>query len=145
MTSHLLVLLILLATNSDTHCQPCDDYVERNVGSSLEFTSMFLEVQHSPLVSQTSCYYILLSSGTLDLSLSQTFNVSSNVVLEGRDTVVKCNFTSFDHQGIISVSNVQYFGIRSVTVTSCPTTFVRFENVSSVAISASSFRYVKLH
>ena len=145
MTSHLLVLLMLLASNRSVLCQPCDNIVERNVDSSSEFTNTLLEVQRSP-IDNNSCYLVLFDSGTLELSLSstQTFNISSNMILEGRGTTVKCIFSSFNYRGIISVNNVQYFGIRSISFVSCPTTFVLFENISSVEINASSFRYVGL-
>ncbi|XP_065899095.1 uncharacterized protein [Dysidea avara] len=140
MTSHLLVLLMLLASNRSVLCQPCDNIVERNVDSSSEFTNTLLEVQRSP-IDNNSCYLVLFDSGTLELSLSstQTFNISSNMILEGRGTTVKCIFSSFNYRGIISVNNVQYFGIRSISFVSCPTTFVLFENISSVEINASSF------
>ena len=141
MTSYLLVLLTLITTNRSALCELCDNIVERNVDSSLKFINTLLEVQGSPL-DNNSCYLVLFNSGTLELSLSQTFNVSSNVILEGKNTTVKCDFSSFNYQGIISVNNVQYFGIRSISLVSCPATFIRLENVSSVVISASSFRYV---
>jgi len=143
MTSYILVLLVLITSSRSVLCEPCDNIVVRNVDSSSEVINTLLEVQGSPL-DNNSCYLVLFNSGTMELFLNQTFNISSNVILEGRNTIVRCNFNSYNYKGIISVNNAQYFGIRSIAFVSCPATFFRFENISSVAINTSSFRYVGL-
>ena len=136
-------LLLLLAT--EVICEVCNENViKMKIVSDLELIQALQEIQGSLL--QNVCYSLLFDfNATIELDLNQTFTIASNVSLQGSSTTIKCNISpSYNdyYAGIINVSNAENFVINGVSFTTCPSTFIRFENVSSITILECSFRYV---
>lgn len=132
-------LLLLLVT--DVICGVCNENtIERRIASEVEMIRTLQEIQRSSL--QNVCYSLLFDfNATIELNLNQTFTISSNVSLQGSNTTVKCNTFShnYNHTGIISVNNVKHFSITGVSFITCPSTLVRFENVSDTTIMECHF------
>lgn len=139
MTTFVGALLLLLAT--EVICEVCDENViNRRITSDFELTEALQEMQTSSL--QNTCYSLLFDAdAVMELTLNQTFTISTNALLQGSNTTIKCNISaSYNYAGIINVNNVEKFSITGMSFTTCPSTFVRFENVSDIAILQSSFR-----
>ena len=140
MTALVGTLLLLLAT---IVCEVCNEnIVERKIASGLELIETLQEIQNSSL---QNIYYSLLFdfNTTIELNIHQTFSISSNVSLQGSNTTIKCNVSaSYKYAGIINVNNVENFTIIGISFIACPSTFVRFENISDITILECSFRYV---
>ena len=131
-------LLLLLLT--EVICEVCnvDNIIERIISSEAEMISTLQEIQRSSL--QNVCYSLLFdSNATIELNLNQTFTISSNVSLQGSNTTIMCNISSYNHAGIINVNNVKHFSITGISFITCPSTFVRFENVSDTTIAECHF------
>ena len=132
--------LLLLLSVTDVICEICNEnIIERMIASEVEMIGALQEIQRSSL--QNVCYSLLFDfDATIELNLNQTFTISSNVSLQGSNTTIKCNnFSSYNHTGIISVNNVKHFSITGISFSKCPSTFVRFENVSDTTIMESHF------
>lgn len=134
----LVGLLLLLAT--EVICEVCyENVIERKIASDLEFIMALQEIQRSS--QQNVCYSLLFDfNSTIELNLNQSFSVSSNVSFQGNNTTIKCNISPYNYTGIINVNNVESFSITGIAFTTCPSTFIRFENVSDIAILGCSFR-----
>ena len=130
-------LLLLLVT--EVICEVCNEnIIERKVASEVEMIRALQEIQTNPL--QNVWYSVLFEfNTTIELNLNQTFIISSNVSLQGSDTTIKCNISSYNHSGIVNIKNVEHFSITGITFISCPSTFVRFENVSDTTIMECRF------
>lgn len=139
MTTFVGTLLLLLAT--EVVCEVCNENViERTIASDSELIEALQEIQTSSL--QNVCYSLLFNFNTIiELNVNQAFSISSNVSLQGSNTTIKCNISaSYNYSGIINVNNVENFSITGVSFIACPSTFVRFENVSNITILECSFR-----
>jgi len=133
------ILLLLIST--EVIGEVCiDNIIKRKIISDLEFIETLQEIQRSSL--QNVCYSLLFDfNAIIELSLNQTFTVSSNVSLQGNNTTVKCNRPfPYNYSGIINVNNVENFVITGLSFIGCPSTFIRFENVSNITILGSNFR-----
>ena len=140
MTTLVGALLILLTT--EVICEVCDENViKRRITSDFELIEVLQEMQMSSL--QNVCYSLLFDANAIvELTFNQTFTISTNASLQGNNTTIKCNISasSYSYAGIISVNNVEKFRISGMAFMACPSTFVRFENVSDITILQSSFR-----
>ena len=130
-----LFALLLQLIGVDSHI--CDDIV---VDSTAHFVQMIKVIQESP--SQENCYNFDFGQGSFEFDLNETLNVSANVTLHGMGAIITCSYPSkmFNYSAIIRVTNVQYFGISGIAFIKCPSS-LHFENVSSVSINDSHFRY----
>lgn len=134
-------VLVLIAT--EVICEVCNEkIIERKIASDSEFIKVLKEIQKSSL--QNVCYSVLFHfNAVIELNLDQSFNIPSDVLLQGNNTTIKCNISPpYNHAGIINVNNVENFIINGISFANCPSTFIRFENVSSISIFECSFRYV---
>ena len=139
MTTLVGALLLLLTT--EVMCEVCDENViNRRITSDYELIEALQEMQTSSL--QNTCYSLLFDADAImELTLNETFAISTNALLQGNNTTIKCNISaSYNYAGIISVNNVEKFSITGMSFIACPSTFVRFENVSDITILQSSFR-----
>lgn len=130
-------LLLILALI----CEACNENtIERKIVSDSELIETLQEIEGSLL--QNVCYSLLFSpDAIIELNLNQTFSISSNVSLQGHNTTIKCTISSsYDYSGIISVNNAEKFDISDISFIACPSTFIRFENVSNITILRSEFR-----
>ena len=139
-------LLLLLATA--VVCEVCNENIIKvKIASDLELIQALQEIQGSLL--QNVCYSLLFDfNATIELDLNQTFTIASSVSLQGSSTTIKCNISpSYNnyYAGIINVNNTESFVINGVSFTTCPSTFIRFENVSSISVLDCSFRYVRIY
>lgn len=115
----------------------CDDIV---VDSTTHFVQVIEVIQESP--SQENCYNFDFGQGSFEFDLNETLNISANITVHGIGAIITCSYPSgmFNYSVIIRVTNVQYFGISGITFLKCPSS-LHFENVSSVSINDSHFRY----
>ena len=110
------------------------------VNSTTHFMQVIKEVQDSPF--QRNCYILEFGQSSIELNVNETLNISTSMILHGIGAMITCNYPPgmFNHSAIIRVNNVQYFGISGITFLGCPSA-LHFENVTSVSINASDFRY----
>ena len=134
LTGTLLLLLV-----SEVVCEACNENtIERTISSEVEMIRALEEIQRSSL--EDVCYSLLFNvNTTIELNLNQAFTISSDVSLQGSNTSIKCNNSSYDYAGIINVNNVEHFSIAGISFISCPSTFIRFENVSNTTIVECHF------
>ena len=116
----------------------CDDK-KFKINSTTDFVQTIKEMQDSP--SQGNCYVLEFAENNFKFEVNETLNVTVNMTLHGMGTIVTCSYPSgmFNYSAIISVTNVQYFGISGITFVECPSSLY-FDNVSSVSINDSHFR-----
>ena len=121
----------------------CDDK-KFKINSTTDFVQTIKEMQDSP--SQGNCYVLEFAENNFKFEVNETLNVTVNMTLHGMGTIVTCNYPSgmFNYSAIISVTNVQYFGISGITFVECPSSLY-FDNVSSVSINDSHFRYILIN
>jgi len=117
----------------------CDERTFK-VNSIVNFMQVIKGLQDSPL--QRNCYIVEFGKNNIELNVSETLNISTSMILHGMGAIVTCSYppNQFDHSAIIRVNNVQYFGISGITFLGCPSS-LSFENVTSISINASHFRY----
>jgi len=138
-----LVGILLLLLSAEVISDVCNgNIIKRKIISDSKLIETLQEIQISPV--QNVCYSLLFNFNTvIVLNLNQTFTISSNVSLQGSNTTLKCNMSSsFNYSGIINVNNVENFVINGLSFIACPSTFIRFENVSNIKILECNFRYV---
>lgn len=110
------------------------------VHSTTDFVQAVKEIQDSP--SQGNCNVLEFGQNKFKFEVNETLNVSVNMTLHGMGAIITCNYPSemFNYSAIIRVTNVQFFGISGITFVECPSSLY-FDNVSSVSINDSHFRY----
>lgn len=110
------------------------------INSTMRFVQVIKEIQDSP--SQKSCCTLEFGQSKFELDLTKTLNVSTNMTLSGAGAVIACSYPYrvFKHSAIIRVTNTHYFGISGITFLGCPSS-LHFENVTSISINNSHFRY----
>jgi len=117
----------------------CDDRVFI-INSTTHFAQVIKMIQDSP--SQNN-YVLEFGQSTFKFDYNKTINVTANMILHGAGTVISCTYPygTFNHSAIIRVTNTQHFGISGITFLECPSSLY-FENISSISINDSHFRYV---
>ena len=120
----------------------CDDRILIN--STAHFVQVIKEIQDSP--SQKNGCVLEFGQNEFELDLTETLNVSTNMTLCGAGAVIMCNYPyrMFNYSAIIKVTNSHYFGISGITFLGCPSS-LHFENVTSISINNSHFRYACIH
>lgn len=117
----------------------CDDKVYK-VNSTTNFVQVIEEIQDSS--SQRNCYVLDFGQSSFEFDFNVTLNVTTNLTLHGMGAVITCNYPSavFNFSAIIRITNVQYFGMSGIMFLDCSSSLY-FENVTSVSINDSHFRY----
>ena len=121
----------------------CDDRIYK-INSTARFVQVIKEIHDSP--SQWNCSVLEFGQSNFEFDLNESLNVSTNMTLCGAGAVITCShpYRMFNYSAIIRVTNVHYFGISGITFLGCPSS-LHFENVTSLSISDSHFRYVCMY
>ena len=95
----------------------CDGRIFK-INSTAQFVQVIKEIQDSP--SQNNCCILEFGQSKLELDLTETLNVSTNMTLCGAGAVVTCSYPYSNYSAIIRVTNTHYFGISGITFLGCP-------------------------
>ena len=117
----------------------CDDRIFK-INSTTHFVQVIKGIQDSS--SQKNCSVLEFGQSSFELDLNETLNISTNMTLCGAGAIITCiyPYRMFNYSAIIRVTNTHYFGISGITFLGCPSS-LHFENVTSISINDSHFRY----